>query len=251
MKYFYVTCAVLLAILVLLAIFDRPFLKAIIVKVRGRTDEITARDASTPEGARDYYNAAIREREEVYRRASASYSEVCGMLDDAEKQQYNLKKESAKLLAEINRCLDAGDEESALSYTQRKSTTDSKIETLKGNIEELRLAKAHQQELRDQSRQQLESLKEEKERTIFQLEADTQVIQLHEQMDNLNMSNETSRMLQRVREGADRTSRRANGARISYESSPEAQDRRLEQQSRERQAREELEAIKRRRNGGQ
>lgn len=251
MNYFYISCGVLFVIFVLIALFDLSFFKALVVKLRGRTDEIAAQDASTPEGARDYFNAAIREREDVYRRANASYTEVCGMLDNAEKQQYALKKEIARLITEINRCLDTGAEDAALSLSQRKATIDSKIETLKGTIEELRLAKAHQQELRDESRRQLEELKEEKERTVFQLEADTQMIHLHEQMDGLNMSNETSRMLQRVREGADRTSRRANGARISYESSPEAEDRRLEQQSRERQAREELEAIKRRRNGGQ
>lgn len=238
-------------LIIFLFLFNRPFLKQLLVKFRGRTDEIAAQDAATPAGARDYYNAAIREREEIYHRASESFAEISGRLDEAEKKQYNLKKESAKLVTEINRCLDANDEAQALAFSQRKTTVDSKLETIKGTIEELKQAKAYQQELRDQSRDQLEDLKQEKERVLFQMEADAQVIQLHEQMDSMNMSSETDRMLQRVREGATQTNRRANGARISYESSPEAEERRLELASRDRQAREALEAIKRRRNGGQ
>lgn len=246
-----ISVVVIIALVIaLVGIVNMPFLKQLIVKFRGRTDAVMERDASTPEGARDYYNAAIREREDVYNRASASYAEISGKLDAAEKDLYQMKKELAKITTEINRCIDAVDDDSALAYARKKTTLESKIEVLKGTIEELRTAKSHQEEMRDQSREQLESLKDEKERVLFQLEADNQVLQIHESMDSLNTSTESERMLQRVREGATQTRQRANGARIAYESSAEAADRRLEQESNERQARQTLEEMKRRRNGG-
>ena len=44
--------------------------------MKGRTDEVMRQDAQTPEGAKDYYNAAIREKEEFYNRASVSYTHL-------------------------------------------------------------------------------------------------------------------------------------------------------------------------------
>ena len=237
----------LVAVIAVLAMINRPFLDQLLVKFRGRTDAVMERDASTPEGARDYYNAAIREREDIYNRASASFAEISGRLDAAEKELYQLKKDLAKVVSEINRSIDALDDDSAMAYARKKTTLESKIEVLKETIEELKEAKAYQEELRDTSRAQLEDLKEEKERVLYQLEADSQVIRLHEGMDALNTSSESDRMLQRAREGAEQTRRRASGARIAYESSAEAQDRRLEQESRERQAREVVEEMKRKR----
>lgn len=37
------------------------------------------------------------------------------------------------------------------------------------------------------------------------MEADSQIIELHQSMDSLNMNNESERMLERVREGARKT----------------------------------------------
>lgn len=248
MTFFSEICLVVICLIAIVAVVNRPFLKQLIIKFRGRTDTVMEQDASTPEGARDYYNVAIREKEDVYNRASASYAEISGKLDAAEKELYQLKKSLAKNTSEINRCIDASDDESALAYARKKTTIESKIEILKGTIEELRVAKNHQEELRDQCKRQLEDLKEEKERTLFQLEADSQVLQLHESMDDLTTNTESERMLQRVREGASQTRQRANGARIAYENSSEAADRRLEQESCERQARQVLDEMKRQRN---
>ena len=52
-------------ILITLILFFTPFGKQIRVKLRGKGDEIMRQDAQTPEGARDYYNTAIREKEEA------------------------------------------------------------------------------------------------------------------------------------------------------------------------------------------
>jgi hypothetical protein len=53
-------------VIVAVLLLNKPFCKQLLVKFRGRTDEIMRQDASTPEGAKDYYNAAIREKEEFY-----------------------------------------------------------------------------------------------------------------------------------------------------------------------------------------
>ncbi len=98
-----------------------------------------------------------------------------------------------------------------------------------------------------QAEEELQKLKDEKEQVIFQMEADSQIIELHQSMDALNTNNESERMLERVREGAKKTRERAEGSRIAYDSSAQAADRRLEASERERNAREILEEAKRQR----
>ena len=53
------------------------------------------KDAMTPEGAADYYNAAIQEKEENYRKANQFFVEITGKLDASEKDLYDVKKELA------------------------------------------------------------------------------------------------------------------------------------------------------------
>ena len=79
------------------------------------------------------------------------------------------------------------------------------------------------------------------------MEADSQIIELHQSMDSLSMNNESDRMLERVREGARKTRERADGSRIAYDSSSQAADRRLAASERERNARQILEEAKRQR----
>ena len=52
---------VLVTIVVILVVIflNSSFGKQLRVKLKGRTDEVMRQDASTPEGAKDYYNAAI------------------------------------------------------------------------------------------------------------------------------------------------------------------------------------------------
>jgi phage shock protein A len=232
---------------IVLIIFGTTFGKQLRVKAKGRADEVMRQDASTPEGARDYYNAAIREKEDFYNKASVSFAEIAGKLDSSEKELYQTNKEIMKITKQINACLDENDEEFAMSYAMKKATLEAKINIIKETIEELKQAKNHQKEIRDQAAEDLQKLKEEKEITLFQMEADNQVIQLHESMDSLNMNNETERMLDRVREGAKKTRERAEGSRIAYDSSSQAADRRLEVSERERNARQMLEEMKRKR----
>lgn len=238
---------IVLVIIATLIFFNTPFGKQLRVKLRGRTDEVMRQDAATPEGARDYYNAAIREKEEFYNRASNTFAEISGKLESAEKDLYQANKDIMKITQQINSCIDHNDDDAAMQYAIRKTTLENKISVLKDTIKEMQEAKKHQEEIRDQAAEDLQKLKEEKEQVLFQMEADHQIIAMHQSMDNLNMHNESERMLERVREGAKKTRERAEGSRIAYDSSSQAADRRLERTESERNARQMLDEIKRQR----
>ena len=204
-------------VLIALILFLTQFGKQLRVKFRGRADEVMRQDAQTPEGARDYYNAAIREKEEFYNKASATYAEISGKRDTAEKDLYHANKDIMRVTQQINACLDESKEDEAMQYAMKKSTLENKINVLKDTIEEMKEAQAHQKDIRDQAAEELQKLKEEKEQVLFQMEADSQIIELHQSMDSLNTNNESDRMLERVREGARKTRERAEGSRIAYD----------------------------------
>ena len=134
-----------------------------------------------------------------------------------------------------------------MQYAMKKSTLENKINVLKDTIEEMKEAQAHQKDIRDQADEELQKLKEEKEQVLFQMEADSQIIELHQSMDSLNTNNESDRMLERVREGARKTRECAEGSRIAYDSSAQANERRLANSERERNARQILDDMKRQR----
>lgn len=238
---------VLLVLFALVLIINKPFRQQLVIKLKGRTDEIMSNDAMTPEGAADYYNNAIREMEEKYSAANRLFTEVTGKLENSKKDLYSNQKELMKKNKEINSAIDSNNENEAMTLAMAQETINAKIETLKETIEELEQSKNHQKEVRDQLAVELEALKQEKEATIFRLQADQQIIQLHESVDAIAPSNESDRMLERVREGANKTRERATGSRIAYETSATTQERRAEQNARERAARERVEEMKRQR----
>ena len=152
-----------------------------------------------------------------------------------------------RVTQQINACLDENKEDEGMQYAMKKSTLENKINVLKETIEEMKEAQTHQKDIRDQAAEELQKLKEEKEQVLFQMEADSQIIELHQSMDSLNTNNESDRMLERVREGARKTRERAEGSRIAYDSSAQANERRLANSERERNARQILDDMKRQR----
>lgn len=242
----YVVVLLLIAFVIVL-IINKPLLKQLAIKFRGRTDEIMRQDASTPKGAKDYFNEAIEGKRKAYQNADRLFIETSGKLEESEKELYNLKKDLMKIDQQINTCFDSNNDADARQYAMRKITIQKKIEVLKECIEEQKKAKEQNQIVRDNAKRNLDELEEEKERTIYQLEADQQIIALHESMNAATSSNENDKMLERVREGARKTRERAAGAQIAYDSSSEAMDRRMEQQERNREADELLNEMRRRR----
>lgn len=238
---------VLIAVIILILLLNKPFRQQLLVKFRGRTDEMMRQDASTPEGAKDYYNAAIREKEDFYNKASATYAEISGKLDSTEKDLYQANKDIMKVTQQLNQCIDNNNDEDAMTYAMKKTTLENKVEVLKETIVEIKEAQKHQKEVRDQAASDLQKLREEKERVVFQLEADSQIIELHQSLDSITANNESDRMLERVREGAKKAREKAEGSRIAYETSSQAADRRLAREERDREARRMVEELKRQR----
>lgn len=238
---------ILIAVIILALLLNKPFRQQLIVKFHGRTDEMMRQDASTPEGAKDYYNAAIREKEDFYNKASATYAEISGKLDSTERDLYQANKDIMKITQQLNQCIDNNNDEDAMTYAMKKTTLENKVEVLKETIVEIKEAQKHQKEVRDQAASDLQKLREEKERVVFQLEADSQIIELHQSLDSIAANNESDRMLERVREGAKKAREKAEGSRIAYETSSQAADRRLAREERDREARRMVEELKRQR----
>ncbi len=94
---------------------------------------------------------------------------------------------------------------------------------------------------------ELDDLKQEKEKTIFELQANDQIIKLHESMNAATSSSETDRMLEKVRAGANKTREMATGSKIAYETSTDTVERRAEQSAREEEARKKIEELKQKR----
>ena len=241
---FIVIVVIVLSVIVL---FGTVFGKQLRIKMRGRTDEMMRQDAQTPEGAKDYYNAAIREKEEFYNRASVSFAEISGKRKATQDDLHKANKDIIQVTNHMNSCIDGNKDDEAMQYARKKSTLENKINGLKDTLVEMKEAEAHQKEIMEQAAEELQRLREEKEQVIFQMEADSQIIELHQSMDSLSVNNESERMLERVREGAKKTRERAEGSRIAYDSSSQAADRRLAASERERNARQILEEAKRQR----
>lgn len=243
----YAVCFLLLIVIVALVILNRPFLSQLLAKIRGRTDEIMSKDAMTPEGAADYYNNAIREKEVNVTKANQLFIEITGKLDSTEKELYDTKKQMMQIDLKINSAIDSGKDDDAILFQKKKETFITKSESLKEVIEELKKSKDQQQEIKEQMEKELEDLKQEKDKTIFELQANNQIIKLHESMNNNMTTSESDRMLEKVRAGANKTKEMAAGSKIAYESSLNTMERRAEQSAKDEEARKKIEELKKKR----
>lgn len=232
-------------LLIVALILNKPFLKQLLIKYRGRTDEIMSKDAMTPEGAADIFNNAIREKEEKYIKANQLYTEVTGKLETARKNLRQLQKEQMQKTQQCQNAVDNNNDQDAMVIAMRLETLKSNIEVLKQTITELEASVEHQKEVRDQLALEVTSLKEEKDKKIFELQAANQTIALHESIDEVASSNESDRMLEKVRDGVTKAQEKATGSRMAYESSVSTQERRVEQRAKEESARKIVESMKR------
>lgn len=223
---------------------NKPLRKQLLMKFRGRTDELAQQDAMTPEGAADYFNNAIRNKEERYLKSNQLYTEVTGKLETARLNLRKMQKEQMQKDQQMKEAVKNGNDDDALTFAMRLETLKSNIEIAKQTIVELEESVVHQKEIRDQLALDVKALKEEKDKTIFQLQAANQTIALHEAIDDVASSNESDRMLEMVRNGVTKAQEKATGSRLAYESSYSTQERRAEQRSREDSARKLVEEAK-------
>lgn len=158
-------------------------------------------NASTPEGARDIFNAAIQEKDKKYQQANDLYIQAEGKLDAAKKNRYEATSQLNKVEKEMNRCIDEGLEDDAKQYASKKVTLEKKLEIYKDDIASFKEDVAQKKEIKEALYKELQDLKDEKEVTLTQLESDQSRIDAMKGLEGTSTS-ENDRMLEKVRQGS-------------------------------------------------
>lgn len=235
----------LIVILVFVCIIGFVFFtktgKRIRLRASGTADEIVSKDASTPEGAKAYYNTAIAKKEEDYKKAHSIYAQMLGKIENYEAQLLTLKKENMQLDINVNSCVEKNDDEGAKVYLTRQQEVTEKITIIKEALKELRENAILQDETLKNMFDELNKLKSEKETAILTLE--TAQVTKSLQATSIS-SNEEDKMLEKVRDGIKKTKEEADGNKIAYESSSSVQQKRLDKKMKDDEIQKKLDALK-------
>jgi phage shock protein A len=218
------------------------FGKRLWLRVKGTADEALIQDASTPEGAKAYYNAAIEAKSEAWQNAVSTLGQMEGKAKTYEQQLRDHKKDRMKYDMDLHRCIDSGDDDLAKIYISKMADIDDKIEILKTALSELNGNIAIQKENADALREEVEALKAEKDKTILTLETSQTVMAL--KVDSGVATTEEDKMLEKVRDGAQKAKEAAVGHKIAYENSGAVQQKRLDQRMRDADIEAKLQALK-------
>lgn len=235
----------LIVILVFVCIIGFVFFtktgKRIRLRASGTADEIVSKDASTPEGAKAYYNTAIAKKEEDYQKAHSIYAQMLGKIENYEAQLLTLKKENMQLDINVNSCVEKNDDEGAKVYLTRQQEVTEKITIIKEALKELRENAILQDETLKNMFDELNKLKSEKETAILTLET----AQVTKSLQATSISlNEEDKMLEKVRDGIKKTKEEADGNKIAYESSSSVQQKRLDKRMKDDEIQKKLDALK-------
>ena len=215
--------------------------KRIRLRASGTADEIVSKDASTPEGAKAYYNTAIAKKEEDYQKAHSIYAQMLGKIENYEAQLLTLKKENMQLDINVNSCVEKNDDEGSKVYLKRQQEVTEKITIIKEALKELRENAILQDETLKNMFDELNKLKSEKETAILTLET----AQVTKSLQATSVSsNEEDKMLEKVRDGIKKTKEEADGNKIAYESSSSVQQKRLDKKMKDDEIQKKLDALK-------
>ena len=213
--------------------------KRLKMRASGTADEIIGNDASTPDGAKAYYNSIIWKKEDNYAKTNSLYTQVEGKIQNYETQLRQLQKENMQMDLSVASCIDRNDDEGAKVYLARQQ---DKIETIKTTLKELKENRDVQKENLTALQEEIKSLKAEKDKAVFTLEAAETVKSL--QSTTSTSSQEEDRMLEKVREGVQKTKEQADGTRIAYENSADVQMKRLDKKMKDEELQKKLDALK-------
>lgn len=121
----------IIVICVIALLFFTKTGKRLRLRASGTADEVITKDASTPEGAKAYYNTAISKKEEEYQKAHAIYAQMLGKIENYETQLRSLKKENMQLDLNITSCVEKNDDDGAKVYLTRQQEVTDKIDIIK------------------------------------------------------------------------------------------------------------------------
>lgn len=236
----------LVAVVVLMFLCGTTVGKRLRLRASGTADELISKDASTPEGAKAYYNTAISKKEEDYQTAHAIYVQMLGKIDGYETQLRALKKEDMQLSLNINSCIEKNDDEAAKVYLVKQQEISDRIDIIKEAIAELKNNASLQDETLKALFDEIGKLKSEKDTAVLTLET-AQITKSLQATPGI-YSGEEDKMLEKVRDGVKKTKEEANGTKVAYESSTTVQQKRLDQRMKDEEIEKKLQQLKAGRN---
>ena len=237
--------AVLLVIVVLAILFF--FLrtktgKRLKLRASGTAAEAISKDASTPEGAKAYYNVAIEKKEEDLAKANVIYTQMLGKISNYEDQIRGYKKDLMKTEININSCVEKNDDEGAKVYLKEQQDLEEKVAIIKDALTGLKENAKLQEETVKGIRTQLSDLKAEKDNAVLTLET-VQVTKSLQATTGVS-SAEEDKMLEKVRDGIKKQKEAAYGVKVAYENSTAVQKQRLDQKMKNEEIEKKLAELK-------
>lgn len=237
--------AVLLVIVVLAILFF--FLrtktgKRLKLRASGTAAEAISKDASTPEGAKAYYNVAIEKKEEDLAKANVIYTQMLGKISNYEDQLRGYKKDLMKTEININSCVEKNDDEGAKVYLKEQQDLEEKVAIVKDALTGLKENAKLQEETVKGIQTQLSDLKAEKDNAVLTLET-AQVTKSLKVTPGAS-SAEEDKMLEKVRDGIKKQKEAADGVKVAYENSTAVQKQRLDQKMKNEEIEKKLAELK-------
>lgn len=237
--------AVLLVIVVLAILFF--FLrtktgKRLKLRASGTAAEAISKDASTPEGAKAYYNVAIEKKEEDLAKANVIYTQMLGKISNYEDQLRGYKKDLMKTEININSCVEKNDDEGAKVYLKEQQDLEEKVAIIKDALTGLKENAKLQEETVKGIQTQLSDLKAEKDNAVLTLET-VQVTKSLQATTGVS-SAEEDKMLEKVRDGIKKQKEAADGVKVAYENSTAVQKQRLDQKMKNEEIERKLAELK-------
>lgn len=216
--------------------------KRVRLRMSGTADEMISKDASTPEGAKAYYNVAIEKKNNDVIQARTIYSQMLGKISNFDDQLRSLKKDAMRVKLDIQACIDKNDDDGARVYLKRQQDIEEKIEIIKNALDELRENAGLQKETLETLETELEDLKAEKDNAVLTLETAQVTKSLQATVGSSNQ--EEDKMLEKVRDGIKKQKEEADGTKIAYENSASVQQQRLDKKMKDDEIEKKLRDLK-------
>lgn len=226
----------------LVLLFGTKSGKRVRLRASGTADEIIAKDASTPEGAKAYYNVAIEKKNNDVIQARTVYSQMLGKISNFDDQLRSLKKDAMRVKLDIQSCIDKNDDDGARIYLKKQQDIEEKMEIIKNALEELKENASLQKETLETLETELEDLKAEKDNAVLTLETAQVTKSLQATVGSSNK--EEDKMLEKVRDGIKKQKEEADGTKIAYENSTSVQQQRLDKKMKEDEIEKKLRDLK-------
>ena len=117
-----------IAVLVVIMFTGTKTGKALKTRASGTASEMISKDASTPEGAKAYYNAAIDTKEDDYRKAEELRAQMLGKISEYERQLRDLQKKCMQDSLKTQQFIDQGNDNAAMTYLKSQQDKEKDIE---------------------------------------------------------------------------------------------------------------------------